>query len=98
MKTLSLQELLNQFNKIRTWTNEKKNLKTEIIKKIKKEKLFVFVGSKSSFKLTRFGNSRIISSQTLSHLKKFKTKELELICIGQEHCDYIYIVAKEIGQ
>jgi len=94
----ALKDILINFNKISTWTKEKKNLKTEIIKKIKKERLFVFVGSKSSFKLTRFGKSRIISSQTLSHLKKFKTKELELICIGQEHCDYMYIAAKEIGQ
>jgi len=100
MKTPTLLELLNQFNKIRTWTNEKKNLKTEIIKTIKKEKLYVFIGSKNTFKLTRFGARRKVSNQMLSSLQSvnFKTKEIELICMGQEHCDYMYIAAKEIDQ
>lgn len=66
--------------------------------KRKKEKLYVFIGSKSSFRLTKLGETRMVSSQTLSHLKNFKAKEIELICMGQEHCDYMYIAAKEIGQ
>ena len=100
MKTLTLQELLNQFNKIRTWTNEKKKLKTEIIKTIQKEKLYVFVGNKNTFKLTRFGASRKVSKKTYSYLHSdnFKTEEIELICMGREHCDYMFIAAKEIGQ
>ena len=100
MKTLTLEELLNQFNKIRTWTNEKKKLKTEIIKTIQKEKLYVFVGSKNTFKLARFGATRKVSKKALSYLHSdnFKAEEIELICMGQEHCDYMYIAAKEIGQ
>ena len=100
MKKLTLKELLNQFNKISTWTNEKKILKTEIIKTIKREKLYVFVGSKNTFKLTRFGVTRKISKEALSYLQRanFKAEEIELICMGQEHCDYMYIAAKEIAQ
>jgi hypothetical protein len=94
----SLSEILINFNKISTWAKEKKKYKNQIIKKIKKEKLYVFIGSKSSFKLTKFGETRMVSSQTLSHLKNFKTKELELICMDKEHCDYMYIAVKEIGR
>lgn len=100
MKTPTLNELLNQFNAISTWTNEKKSLKMKIIQKIQNEKLYVFVGSKNTFNLTRFGEKRKVSNQTLSslHSVNFKAKEIELICMGQEHCDYMYIAAKEIGQ
>jgi len=98
MKAPTLHELLDQFNTISTWTKEKKNLKMKIIQKIQNEKLYVFVGSKNTFKLTRFGETRKVSNQTLGHLHShnFKAKEIELICIGQEHCDHMYIAAKEI--
>ena len=77
-----------------------KSLKMKIIQKIQNEKLYVFVGSKNTFNLTRFGEKRKVSNQTLSslHSVNFKAKEIELICMGQEHCDYMYIAAKEIGQ
>lgn len=98
MRTPTLQELLNQFNAISTWTNEKKHLKLKIIQKIQKEKLYVFVGNKNTFKLTRFGETRKVANQTLGYLHShnFKAKEIELICMGQEHCDHMYIAAKEI--
>ena len=100
MKTPTLYELLDQFNTISTWTKEKKNLKIKIIQEIQKEKLYIFVGSKNTFNLTRFGETRKVSNQALSHLRSdnFKAKEIELICMGQEHCDYMYIAAKEIGK
>ena len=100
MKTPTLHELLDQFNTISTWTKEKKSLKMKIIQKIQNEKLYVFIGSKNTFNLTRFGEKRKVSNQTLSslHSVNFNTKEIELICMGQEHCDYMYIAAKEIGQ
>ena len=100
MKTLTLQELLNQFNKIRTWTKEKKSLKMKIIQKIQNEKLYVFIWSKNTFKLTKFGATRKVSKKTLSYLHSdnFKTEEIELICMGREHCNYMFIAAKEIGQ
>lgn len=98
MKAPTLNELLDQFNKINTWTKEKKNLKMKIMQKIQDEELYVFVGSKNTFKLTRFGERRKVSNQTLSslHSVSLKAKEIELICMGQEHCDYMYIAAKEI--
>jgi len=94
----TLHELLDQFNTISTWTKEKKSLKMKIIQKIQNEKLYVFVGSKNTFKLTRFGETRKVSDQTLGYLHShnFKAKEIELICMGQEHCDHMYIAAKEI--
>ncbi len=100
MKTHTLHELLDQFNTISTWTKEKKSLKMKIIQKIQNEKLYVFIGSKNTFNLTRFGEKRKVSNQTLSslHSVNFNAKEIELICMGQEHCDYMYIAAKEIGQ
>jgi hypothetical protein len=100
MQTPTLHELLDQFNKISAWTKEKKILKMKIIQEIKNEKLYVFIGSKNTFNLTRFGENRKVSNQTLSSIQgvNFKAKEIELICMGQEHCDYMYIAAKEIGQ
>jgi hypothetical protein len=100
MKAPTLHELLDQFNTISTWTKEKKSLKIKIIQKIHNEKLYVFIGNKNTFNLTRFGENRKVSNQTLSSLHRvnFKAKEIELICMGQEHCDYMYIAAKEIIQ
>jgi hypothetical protein len=100
MRTPTLQELLNQFNAISTWTKEKKQLKLKIIQKTQQEKLYVFVGSKNTFKLTRFGQTRKVSNQTLGYLHShnFKSKEIELICMGQEHCDHMYFAAKEIDK
>jgi hypothetical protein len=91
---------LKNFNEITTWKKKKKDLKNAIIKKIQNENIYVFIGSKNTFNLTRFGESRKVSNQTLSslHSVNFKSKEIELICLGQEHCNYMYIAAKEIGQ
>jgi len=100
MKAPTLHELLDQFNTISTWTKEKKRLKNKVIENIQKEKLYVFVGSKHLFKMTRFGEIRKIFSKELSFLKPktFKAKEVELVCMGQEHCVYIYIAVREIHQ
>lgn len=92
-------QLLKEFKRINTWTKKKKDLKSAIIQKIQDEKHYVFVGSRNTFKLTRFGEARRVSNQMLStlHSFNFKAKEIELICLGQEHCDFMYIAAIELG-
>jgi hypothetical protein len=96
----TLDELLIKFNEVKTWTKEKKDLKNKVIRKIKEDNLYIFIENKNLFRLTKFGQSRKVSNQALSHLRSdnFKAKEIELICMGQEHCDYMYIAAKEIGK
>jgi len=98
--TFSLDELLSRFNKISTWTKEKKDLKSQITEQVNRDRLYSFTGSKHSYKLTRFGESRKISNQEFFLLegKRFDSPEVELVCMGQEHCVFMHIAARELPQ
>jgi hypothetical protein len=94
----ALDELLLEFNNIKTWNARKKGLKIDIIKYLESEGYLFFVGSKHIYQLTKIGQRRKLTINDLSEqpLDRFKDKDVQLICLGQEHCDYMHLAAKEI--
>jgi hypothetical protein len=96
--TLKLDYLLSKFNSLKTWNKEKRSLKSEIIKHLKTEGYLFFVGSKHIYKLTKTGDicQFKISNKQDGPLNKFRNQEIQLICLGQEHCDYMHFAAKQI--
>jgi hypothetical protein len=93
----TLDELLNQFKQIETWTKDKFKLKSRIINLIKSEECYIFTGSKNLFKLSKFGDKRTVSRKELELPDKelIKYNEIEIICIGQEHCDYMFFAERK---
>ena len=93
-----LDTLLHKFNKIDTWTKEKKNLKSLIIEQIKQDNLSIFIGSKHIYKLSRFGQTRKLKKPKVMFPENslFENKEVELLCMGKQHCDFIFIAVSEI--
>jgi hypothetical protein len=73
--------LLKKFNSLKTWNKEKRFLKGEIIKLLKKENYLFFVGSKHAYKLTKTVDmcQLKIGNKEDGPLDKFKNKEIQLI-------------------
>ena len=96
----TLDELLCRFNKIATWTKAKKDLKSQITELVTKDRFYTFIGSKHFYRLTRFGETRKISNHEFFLLegKRFVSQEVELVCLGQDHCVFMHIAARELLQ
>jgi hypothetical protein len=92
-----LSVMLDEFKKIKTWTKNKKTLKSKIITEILKLKLQIITTSKSEFHLTKFGQTKILKkSESIKNINSHtKSKKIQLICLGQEHCVYYRIAIRD---
>jgi hypothetical protein len=94
----SLSDLLNDFNRIKTWNNGKKSLKNKIISEIDRLNLVKLVANKNKFQLSRFGQTKIIDIKEFnSELSaRIESNKVELICLGVEHCDFYWIAIRKV--
>ncbi len=88
---------LDEFNNILTWTKNKRTLKVQILNEVDRLNLIKIVVSKNKFQLKNFGQTKIIDKNKLNIELDFpfKSKKIQLICLGQEHCVYRWIAIRE---